>query len=194
MNRISRQLLKIAREVKALDEENQRLEKAVAEGKKYILHHKEGNLWRIMACHDWECYDGFKVKRGDLGGLIQKESNLSHFDHCWVGDDSKVYGNARIYEQAQVFGKSQIYGSARIYEYCVISDSRVYGNAQVFGDARVDNSKIYEKAKIYGQAMVQGSSAVHGKAQIFGEGGVYECDIFGNAKIDYYVEYMEITE
>ena len=73
MNKISKQLLKIAREVKALDEEGdgsgfqfyhdqenneqERLDMAQKQGKKYILHHKEGNLWRIQACKDFRNYN-----------------------------------------------------------------------------------------------------------------------------------------
>lgn len=195
--KVAKELVKLAKSLIANDIDEQtkvRLEEAEKSGKKYILHHKEGNLWRIMACKDWECgSDGFKVKKGDFGGLIQRESNLSHNDSCWIGDDSKVYGKACVCEDAHVLGKSQIYGSAKIYEYGVISDSKICDNAKVFGGARVDNSDVYEKAQIYGNAMVQGSSAIHGKAQIFGEAGVFECDIFGNAQIDYFVEYMEIA-
>ena len=86
MNRISKQLLLIAREIKALDEEGngsgfqlwhdhenaeqERLDIVQKQGKKYILHHKEKGLWRIQACKDFS-----DVKKGDFGGLIQKEDN-----------------------------------------------------------------------------------------------------------------------
>ena len=109
MNRISKQLLKIAREVSALDEEGdgsgfqiwhdhenaeqERLDIAQKQGKKYILHHKEGSLWRIQACKN---FGG--VKKGDFGGLIASEKNLSHDGNCWV------YNNANSTQKRQRLG------------------------------------------------------------------------------------------
>jgi len=48
--------------------------------------------------------DFFNVKKGDLGGCIEKESNLSQQGNCWVSGDDKVYGDARVYGGARVFG------------------------------------------------------------------------------------------
>ena len=117
MNRISRELLKIAREVKALDEEGdgsgfqvyhdienneqEMLDIAEKQGKKYILHHKEKGLWRIQACKDFISeLNGYTIQKGDFGGLIESEKNLSHKDSCWVCDNAQVYGNAMVYENA----------------------------------------------------------------------------------------------
>lgn len=36
------------------------------------------------------------VKKGDLGGYIEKESNLSHDGNAWVADNAKVHGNALV--------------------------------------------------------------------------------------------------
>ena len=43
-----------------------------------------------------------KVKAGDLGGYIEKESNLSHEGTCWVFTKSKVYGDAVIFKDIQI--------------------------------------------------------------------------------------------
>lgn len=34
------------------------------------------------------------VKSGDLGGYVEKESNLSHDNNAWVYGNAKVYGDA----------------------------------------------------------------------------------------------------
>jgi hypothetical protein len=60
------------------------------------------------------------VGKGDLGGWVEKESNLSQKDNAWV------YGNAQIYGNAWVYGDAQVYGNAWVY-----GDARVSGNAQV---------------------------------------------------------------
>ena len=65
------------------------------------------------------------VEAGELGGYVEKESNLGHDDNAWVYGDALVYGNA------QVSGDALVYGNARVY-----GDAQVSGDARVCGDAR----------------------------------------------------------
>ncbi len=37
------------------------------------------------------------VEAGELGGWIEKESNLSQDGGAWVSDNAKVYGNAWVF-------------------------------------------------------------------------------------------------
>ena len=59
-------------------------------------------LYRIIALISFG-----DVKEGDLGGFIEKEENLSHYDNCWV------CGEARVYDEALVFGKAQVFDEAQ---------------------------------------------------------------------------------
>ena len=147
MNRISRQLLKIAKEVNALDEEGdgsgfqmwhdhenaeqERLDLAQKEGKKYILHHKEGKLWRIQSCKDFGM-SGHMIKKGDFGGLIESEKNLSQDGNCWVYDTAKVYGNAKVYENAIIDDNAAVSGNAKIHRGAWIGM-----NIHISGDTQV---------------------------------------------------------
>ena len=36
------------------------------------------------------------VRRGDIGGRVESEDNLSHDGVAWLGGDAWVYGNSRI--------------------------------------------------------------------------------------------------
>ena len=140
MNKISKQLLKIAREIKALDEENSELDIAQKQGKKYILHHKEEGttLWRIQACKDFVC-QGEQIKKGDFGGLISKEENLSHDGNCWLFDNARVCSIAKVYENACAQDDA-----------IITNRSSVYGDAVVFGRAKIKgNAKIHGNAKVY---------------------------------------------
>ena len=49
-------------------------------------------LYRIQALKDFK-----GVKSGDIGGYIEKESNLSQSGNAWVSGNALVYGNARVY-------------------------------------------------------------------------------------------------
>ena len=84
-------------------------------------------LHRIRATKD---IPRLGVMSGDVGGWIERESNLS--------DDAWVSGNAQVYGRAQVFGDARVYGVARVY-----GDAQVYGRAQVSCDATIKSSYDY---------------------------------------------------
>ena len=78
------------------------------------------------------------VEAGELGGYVEKESNLGHDDNAWVYGDARVYDNALVYDNARVYGDAQVSGDARVYDNArVYGDAWVYGNARVCGDALV---------------------------------------------------------
>ncbi len=134
--------------------------------------HNHRTLYRIEALRDFS-----DVKKGDKGGFIEKESNLSHYGDCWVYDDAKVFSesnvfeDARIYENSQVFGNAIIHGWAKIYGYCKIYEySEVYGYAEVCDYAKVfDNAEVYGYSEVRGRSQVCGYSEVYGYAEILGD-------------------------
>ena len=82
-------------------------------------------LYRIRALIDFST-----VKKGDLGGFVEKEDNLDHQGDAWVYGNARVSGNARVYGDARVYGNAWVYGDAR-----VSGNAWVYGDARVYGDA-----------------------------------------------------------
>ena len=66
-------------------------------------------LYRIKALRDFGI-----VKKGDIGGYIQKEENLSHNENAQVYGDAWVSGNARVFENACVYGNAHVSGNAWI--------------------------------------------------------------------------------
>ena len=90
-------------------------------------------LYRIKAVRDFG-----SVKAGDLGGYIEKEGNLSHFDNARVSGDARVSGNAWVYGDAWVFGNARVCGDAKVY-----GNARVCGDAWVSGNAEVFNTRHF---------------------------------------------------
>ena len=92
------------------------------------------------------------VEAGELGGYVEKESNLGHDDNAWVYGDARVYDNALVYDNARVYGDAQVSGDARVYDNALVYDNAwVYGDAQVSGDARVcGNARVYGDARVCG--------------------------------------------
>ena len=100
--------------------------------KKYKLTEETINvidktLYRIEALRDFS-----DVKKGDKGGYVKKEENLSQSDDCWV------YNDAMVYDNAMVFGNAKVCDNAIVYGNTIVSDNvRVYGNAVIFGYAAI---------------------------------------------------------
>ena len=46
------------------------------------------------------------VEKGELGGFIEKEENLSSDGNAWVYGDAQVSGDARVSGDAQVYGNA----------------------------------------------------------------------------------------
>nr|ELS4551426.1 hypothetical protein [Klebsiella michiganensis] len=68
----------------------------VAEMTKEIFGKK---LFRIRALISFGVVD-----KGDLGGWVEKEGNLSQEGDAWVSGDARVYGNAWVSGDAWVSG------------------------------------------------------------------------------------------
>ena len=102
-------------------------------------------LYRIEALRHFN-----DVCKGDKGGFIENERNLSQFDDCWVYGNAMVYeyamvyDNARVFDEAEVCGNARVYGNALVYgSVLVCGDARVHGNADIRGDARIESMRDY---------------------------------------------------
>jgi len=78
-------------------------------------------FYQIISLKDFS-----NVKKGELGGWITREENVSQYGNAWVSDNACVSGDACVYGNAQVSGNAWVSDNAW-----------VSGNAQVSGDARV---------------------------------------------------------
>jgi len=122
-------------------------------------------LFKIQALKDFS-----NVKKGDFGGWIEKEENLSQDRDAWISENAQVSGDAQVSGYAQISGdawiseNAQVSGDAQVSGYAQISgDARVYGYAQISGDARV-----YGYAQVFGYARVSGYARVFGYARVSG--------------------------
>ena len=133
-------------------------------------------LYRIKSLKDFG-----NVKKGDKGGFVEKEENLSQSGDCWVYDNAKVYNNAKVFDYADIYGNAEIFGNA-----IVSGNARVYGNAKVYHYAMVyDNAEVCDNAIISGNAEVYHDAAVYGNARVFGN-----AEICGKAEIANDLDYI----
>ena len=82
-------------------------------------------LHRIKALKDFG-----NVKKGELGGYVESEYNLSQIGNCWVYGNARVCGDAELCGNAKVCGDAEVCGNAK-----VCGDAELCGNARVYGNA-----------------------------------------------------------
>ena len=114
-------------------------------------------LYRIKALKDFN-----DVKKGDLGGHIEKEDNLSQNGNCWV------YGHACVFDNAQISGNACVFDNAR-----VSGDAQISGHAWVLGNACVsDYACVYDDAYVSGDAQISGNARVSGDAHVSNDANI----------------------
>ena len=134
-------------------------------------------LYRIQALKEF--YD---IKKGDLGGWVETEGNLSQDENAWISENALVYENAWVFGNARVSGNARVFGSGMVYENAwVFGDAMVSGNARVFGSGMVYGSgMVFESGMVSGNAWisedawVSGYARVSGNARIFGDAKIYK--------------------
>ncbi|MFR9309884.1 hypothetical protein [Hydrogeniiclostridium mannosilyticum] len=100
--------------------------------KKYILTEETKEvgghiLHKIQAVRDFG-----DVQKGDLGGWIESEKNLSHDGDCWISSNGKVFDNGEVSGNGRIFGDGW-----------VSDDGWVFGNAKIGFNAYISSPRSY---------------------------------------------------
>ena len=86
-------------------------------------------LYRIESLRDFS-----NVSKGDLGGWLESEKNLSHEGNCWIYDNGWVCDNGVVYGNGQVFNNGRVCGDGMVRDNGVVC-----GDGKVCGDDSVCN-------------------------------------------------------
>ena len=137
-------------------------------------------MYRIRALRDFS-----DVKKGDLGGFIERHDNLSHVGNCWISDDACVYEHAHVGECSLVSGNAKMKGST-----WARASAHLYGNTHVCGQVTVaGNAQIFGDTCISGHILVSRDAQIcnawiHGDVWVSTNTGIVAA-ITGNSKIDH---------
>lgn len=125
------------------------------DGKKYKLTDETINiggrtLYRIEALDEFS-----DLWKGDKGGFVESEKNLSQKGNCWIYDDACVYDGGRVEGDASIWGDSRVCGNSLVTDKAVVTDNAVInGNALIYGNARVRGNAHISDAYVLGNAVV----------------------------------------
>lgn len=139
--------------------------------------HRGKPHYRIKALVDVLSYG---IRKGDLGGWVNGEHNLSHEGDCWVADEALVTDsacvkdNAFICNKVEVMDNAVVSGNAYVSHDVVIADNAfvsdhtyVFGHVYVLDDAKIiDHAQVSEEAVISGDSIIQDYARVYGSARI----------------------------
>lgn len=145
-------------------------------------------LYRIRALKNFR-----NVKKGDLGGYVEKESNLSQTGDAWIYDDAKVMDNAIVKNDATLHHNAEIYDNAIVSDSASVNENAtlrdkatVSDNAILYGNViLIDKAKIYGKARLYDYVLVSGNVQVYDNARCYGFAKIEDdTQVFNDAIID----------
>jgi hypothetical protein len=78
--------------------------------KKSKIEFRGKTLFQIQALKDF----GY-ISKGEKGGFVESEVNLSQEGDSWITGGARVGGDARISDNARVSGSARVLGSARVF-------------------------------------------------------------------------------
>jgi carbonic anhydrase/acetyltransferase-like protein (isoleucine patch superfamily) len=128
----------------------------------------------------------FPVKKGELGGWVQSEENLSQEGMCWIARDAMAFEHSSVTESAYMTDSAAIRGHAIISGNAVMSNnSSVSGHAHLSGHAVMhNNSVLVDNAVVDGDVCMDDNSHVYGHAHVSDMVWMTdESSIFGNAHV-----------
>ncbi len=157
-----------------------------------IAHPEYPWLHRIRALQDI----GKDVKKGDLGGYVEDQSNLSFEpkDNAWLYDDSIACGdayvcqgsalreNATAKEKAYISQGSSMGGSSIVEDDAMIQGTSLYGNARISGTGMALSSRGGYRPTIAGDVSVYG--VVCGNFHLDGQTVILEGEKLYNERDD----------
>ena len=128
--------------------------------------------YRIKALKDFQLITGEIVKKGDLGGRVHGEHNLSQEGNCWIEGISGAYDNSRVMDNAVLKYCSRSYHNSIVSGNAVMKDfSRAEDNSIISGNAVLkdhsiarDNSTISGNAVMKDYSLAKGDSIISGNA------------------------------
>lgn len=92
-------------------------------------------LYRIQALRNFN-----DVKKGDLGGYVQSEDNLSQKGNAWIYNEAKAYGYSEVFGNAKLKGSVKISGNTMLFDNDIVTIDPIIKNISGFNVIITDNN------------------------------------------------------
>ena len=101
-------------------------------------------LFRIKALISFD-----NVKKGELGGYVEKEENLSHSGNAWVSGNARVSGNAEVSKLNDYIVFKNNWSSGRYFTYT--RSNKMWKVGCFYGTGEELIKKAYQDSKDSGK-------------------------------------------
>ena len=143
---------------------------------KNTIEWKGHTLHRIRALRDFG-----DIRKGDIGGFVENENNLSHKGNCWIYDDAKAMDNSIMYDNSRICDKSELHDDSEMYNY-----TRMYDYSELHNNSIMnDNSEMHDISKMYGNSIMYDDSEMYGDSELNNQVKLYG-KLF--SKVDEFIE------
>ena len=117
-----------------------------------------------------------RVRKGDLGGWIEKDSNLNRSKGCWIYDNACVFGEANLSGDATVQGNAMVWGPSCLFEKAVVKDNAWICGPSLGGLSTVSgNVVLFGGHGVAGMCQMEGDIVVNDKRDLIFDEGTYSC-------------------
>ena len=144
--------------------------------KENTIEWKGHTLYRIRALRDFG-----DIRKGDIGGFVENENNLSHKGNCWIYDDAKAMDDSIMYDNSRICDKSELHDDSEMYNY-----TRMYDYSELHNNSIMnDNSEMHDISKMYGNSIMYDDSEMYGDSELNNQVKLYG-KLF--SKVDEFIE------
>lgn len=113
-------------------------------------------MYRIRALKDFS-----DVKKGQYGGYVESEENLSQTGNCWIYDNSIVCKGSRVIDNAVVKDASKVICDSEVSGDAIIEKGSLIDESSVVSDqARVIDSLVTNASYVIYKSVVNENSVV----------------------------------
>lgn len=113
-------------------------------------------MYRIRALKDFS-----DVKKGQYGGYVESEENLSQTGNCWIYDDSIVGSGSRVIDNAVIKDSSRVICGSEVSDDAVVEGGSLIDESSVVSDqSRVNNSLVTNASYVIYKSIVKEDSTI----------------------------------
>ena len=149
-------------------------------------------LYRIRALKNFS-----NVKKGNLGGWVSSEDNLSQEGDCWIYDEAKCMDNARMHDNSKMYNNSVMYEYSAMHGNSkMCNNSKMYDDSEMHDDSRMyDHSMMYDHSKMYDHSEMNDYSIMYNNSEMHGYSKMRDnSTMYNNSKIyDYSIMHGNST-
>lgn len=141
----------------------------------------QGDLFRVVAEKDF----GF-IRKGDLGGLVESQANLSQEGNCWIEYGCRVVGQAVVRDNAMLIGNvmmrdfTKVCGNAILREnISLYGDTLISDYGIVVGNLKLDRACVRDCGVIIGSGHVIETKVINRATLLLKHdvsGMIFDCD------------------